>query len=315
MPGPYAHITLLHELMKPARLKQIFSSSSGFGAALQEYFPYTALGAVSPDYPNLCRVNDAAPQWADAMHYTRSCAMMTSGIVHIKESRGSARDKQLAWLLGYCAHVVTDMTIHPVVQAKVGVYAENQRQHRVCEMNQDSYIYRRMDDGEIGDSDMFARIVAQCGNRGDRNQLDRDIVTLWEVMLTDVHPDLSKANQPDCAAWHCGFIARMEECQAGQVRIFPLAANIAAKMELSYPRYDQVDRQFIEEQVIPTYVPQKLHYDEIFDRAVDNVVAVWKMIEQALCDNDPALLPIFGDWNLDNGLDEHGRLVFWEYIN
>ena len=312
MPGPYAHITLLHELLKPARLKPIFSSSSWFDAALQEYYPYAALGAVSPDYPNLCRVNDAAPQWADAMHYTYSCAMMTSGIAHIKASQGSARDKQLAWLLGYCAHVVTDMTIHPVVQAKVGVYAENQRQHRVCEMNQDSYIYHRMDDGEIGDSDLFARIIAQCSDHKDINQLDRDIVSLWEEMLTDVHPDLSKANPPDSSAWHRGFITRMEECQAGQVRLFPLAANIAGKMELSYPRYDQVDRQFIDAQLIPTEKPFHLHYDEIFEQAADNVAAVWRSVEQSLCDDDPALLPIFGDWNLDNGLDEYGRLEFWE---
>jgi hypothetical protein len=300
--------------MKPARLKPTFSSSSGFRAALQDYLPYAALGAVSPDYPNLCKENDAAPQWADAMHYTRSCAMVNSGIVNLKKSRGSARDKQLAWLLGYCAHVVTDMTIHPVVQAKVGVYAENQRQHRVCEMNQDSHIYHRMGDGEIGDSDLFARSVAQCGNHGDINQLDRDIVTLWERMLAEVHPDLSTANLPDCAAWHRGFIARVEEAQAGQVRLFPLAANIAAKMELSYPHYDQVDRQFIDAQLIPAQKPFHLHYDEIFEHAADNVVSFWRSMEQSLCDDDPALLPIFGEWNLDNGLDEHGRLVFWDQV-
>lgn len=312
MPGPYAHITMLQELMRPGTLESVFAPSSVYSTALIQYFPYCALGAVSPDYPNLARNDRESSRWADAMHYTRACDMITSGIKRVREAQGAARDKQLAWLLGYCAHVATDVTIHPVVQAKVGVYAENQRDHRICEMNQDSYIYRRMNLGEIGESDAFARTVAQCSNRDDSTQLDYDIVTLWKGMLKDVHPELYAAYQPDCASWHWEFITCVAGSTVDPVKLFPLAAFIAAKMELTYPTYETVALQYIDELEIPSINPQRLHYDEIFDHAVDNVAALWRLVERAACDENSPNLPTFSNWNLDSGLDELGRLVFWD---
>lgn len=312
MPGPYAHITLLHELMRPVRLNSIFSPSSGFGAALAAYFPYCALGAVSPDYPNLARRDRTASQWADAMHCTRACEMVTSGVRRVRGSEGTVRDRQLSWLLGYCAHVATDVTIHPVVQAKVGEYAENQRQHRICEMNQDSYIYRRMNLGEIGESDNFALTVAQCGNSADRTLLDRDIATLWEGMLEDVHPELFAGSPPDSASWHREFVAMVAGGAGDAERLFPLAGIIAAKLGLSYPSFNAVDRQFIEKQMVPAESPVYPHYDDIFDHAVSNVVTMWRLVEQAVCAVDSTPLPTPEEWNLDTGRDEHDRLVFWD---
>ena len=93
--------------------------------------------------------------------------------------------------------------------------------------------------------------------------------------------------------------------------LFPLADLIAEKMKLAYPLYDMVDKQYIENQIVPAEKPHHLHYDDIFDRAIGNVAVVWKLVELALDDDDPAYQPSFGDWNLDNGCDEHGRLVFW----
>jgi hypothetical protein len=204
------------------------------------------------------------------------------------------------------------MTIHPVVQAKVGVYAENRRQHRICEMNQDSYIYRRMMLGEIGESDSFALTVARCGDTDDKTELDHDIVTLWHGMLKDAHPDLYAAHAPSSLSWHREFVAKASDCRAGEVRLFPLAGVISAKMALSYPACDAIDRQFIDEQMVPLERPIYLHYDEIFDSAVANVAVVWGVVERAVCSEDTSYLSELTDWNLDNGLDEHGRLVFWE---
>lgn len=311
MPGPYAHITLLHELMKPARLESIFSPASRLNEVLTTCFPFCALGAVSPDYPNLVRHDDTAAQWADLMHCTRACGMIASGIRRVREVKGAVHDKLFAWLLGYCAHVATDVTIHPAVEAKVGAYAENQRQHRICEMNQDSYINRRMNSGEIGETDAFALTVLQCGNATDETRLDRDIVNLWEGMLGDVHPEPFVAHPPRVDSWHREFIVMAAGCAADAVRLFPLAGVIAAKMGLAYSAYDTVDRQYIEEQAVPSECPTYLHYDEIFDRAVDNVAEVWRQVEQAVRADGPANLSTFGDWNLDTGRDGHGRLVFW----
>ena len=312
MPGPYAHITLLYELMRPGRLKSIFSPLSGFDVALETYFSYCVLGAVSPDYPNLVRGNAAAAQWADAMHYTRACEMITSGIRCVRNTKEAARNKQLAWLLGYCAHVATDVTIHPVVQVRVGLYAENQRQHRVCEMNQDSHIYHRMNLGEIGEADLYALAVTQCSTPGDRSCLDPDIASIWEGMLADVHPGLFATNPPDSSSWHREFVAIVDDCAAGPVRLFPLACVIAEKMGLTYPVFSAVDPTFIEEQTVPTERLLSLYYDDIFFQAIGNVMMIWRQVEQAVFAEDSAPLPLFGDWNLDNGRDEHGRLVFWQ---
>jgi hypothetical protein len=237
--------------------------------------------------------------------------MIASGIERVRSTKRADCDKLLSWLLGYCAHVVADVTIHPIVQAKVGVYAENQRQHRICEMNQDSHIYRRMNMGEIGETDYFAQTVAKCSNSDDITLLDRDIVTLWEGMLEDVHPELFIAHPPDILSWHREFVFMVAGFAADAVRLFPLAGVIAAKMGMAYPAYATVDRKFIEEQMVPSERLHYLHYDDIFDHAVGNIAAVWTIVEQAICEDVSARLPMFGDWNLDNGRDEYNMLVFW----
>ena len=311
MPGPYAHITLLHELMRPGTPESIFFPSPGVLAVLEKYFHYCALGAVSPDYPNLARQDGTAARWADAMHITAVGEMVASGIRRINGTRGAVRDKQFAWFLGYCAHVATDVTIHPIVQARVGVYAENQRHHRICEMNQDSYIYRRMSLGEIGEADVFARTIARCSDAGDGTRLDSDIVALWEGMLADAHPQLLAACPPDTASWHREFIAKAADFRAGEVRLFPLADVIAAKIGAAYPAYGAVDRQYIEEQLVSSESPCHLHYDEIFDHAAANVAALWRVVEQAVCTGSPAEPRLCDGWNLDNGCDKDNKPVFW----
>ncbi len=312
MPGPYAHLTLLYELLQPARLKSIFSPASGFEAALRRYAPYCMLGGVSPDYPNLATGPGAAPPWADAMHVTRAGAMIPCGIRRVSGSRGAVRDKQLAWLLGYCAHAAADLTIHPVVEAKVGAYAANRRQHRVCEMNQDSYIYRRMKLGEIGASDYFTLIVTQCSPCGDRTPLDRDIAALWEELLAEVYPELFMTNPPDWANWQRGFHAMGAGNGVRAVRLFPLAGVIAASLGLAYPAFEDVDRQYIDDQLVPLEKPVLMQYDEIYERAAVNAIKLWRRVEQALCRDVPGHWPEGGTWNLDSGRDEHDRLVFWE---
>lgn len=311
MPGPYAHLTLLHELMRPGSPGAAFLPCSEVLTMLENYFPYCALGAVSPDYPNLARQDSTAVRWADAMHCAGVDEMLASAVRRIGGASGEVQDKQLAWLLGYCAHVVADVTIHPVVQAKVGVYAENQREHRMCEMNQDSYIYRRMNMGEIGEADTFARTIARCSDAGDYTRLDRDIVVLWEGMLADAYPQLFAACPPDVASWHREFIAWATDFRTGEVRLFPLAGVIAAKIGVPYPAYEAIDPQYIEGQPVPSESRDHLHYDEIFNYAVENVAVAWRMVEQAVCYNVPVRMRVFEGWNLDSGCDKHDRLVFW----
>lgn len=269
------------------------------------------LGAVSPDYPNLIQGNSSAREWADVMHCQQACQMIASGIELIRRAEETVREKQLAWLLGYCAHVATDVTIHPVVDAKVGKYAENQRHHRICEMNQDSYIYRRMKLGEVGDSDRFAMSIVQCSNGDDKTRLDSDIASLWDAMLKDVYQQLSVTNPADVASWHREFVANVDSHAAGDRRPFPLAAVISARISLDYPAYEAVDRQYISGLTVSKEKPSPLNYDDIFYHAICNVAVIWMLMERAVFVNDSPPLSDFGDWNLDTGRDELNRLVFW----
>jgi len=303
---------MLYELMQQDRLESVFSASSSFPAMLRSNFHYVMLGAVSPDYPNLAFGDEKAVLWADAMHFTRASKMITSGIERIRATEeGIVRDKQLAWLMGYCAHVAADVTIHPVVMAKVGPYAENQRQHRICEMNQDSYIYRRMKLGEVWESDSFAQVVLQCSSMADKSCLDNDIVTLWKGMLEDVHPEMYFVNSPDITKWHSQFVARVAATENTDVKLFPLAGLISQKMQLNYPSREKLDFQYLADQMVPLDPPHYLHYDQIFDSAVCNIKALWSLVEESVCSGDLSNVCTFGDWNLDTGTDEHGRLVFW----
>jgi len=68
MPGAYAHMTLVNLLRKPARLEEIPGFPNEAISAVLEYFRFTELGAVSPDYPYLAIGDINSAKWADDIH-------------------------------------------------------------------------------------------------------------------------------------------------------------------------------------------------------------------------------------------------------
>lgn len=309
MPGPYAHITLVNELRKNIMKKSAYVPTCEAMSALLDFFAFCKLGAVSPDYPNLAADDGNALLWADAMHYTRTGDMIRSGVRYVRSIDNNARCKALAWLLGYSAHVATDVTIHPIVQIKVGDYAANKRQHRLCEMHQDAFVYQRMNLGEIGESNRFSAAVSGCAEQVDQERLDAVIVQLWNAMLKEVHPDLYVSHPPDVQGWHSRFVSLANSGDAAGGMLFPLANLIASRIGSRYPRFDEVDTQYVEKLQIPT--GYDMHYDEIFDKAMENVGLIWRMIERGICVDDPSCLSYIREWDLDTGLDENGKYAFW----
>ena len=84
---------------------------------------FLELGCISPDYPYLNVTSGHSKQWADAMHYTHTCQAIFVGADLVRKlPQGASKEKCLSWLMGYAAHVITDMCIHPVVELKVGTY-------------------------------------------------------------------------------------------------------------------------------------------------------------------------------------------------
>lgn len=310
MPGAYAHITLVNVLREPARLQAIGFSNQA-SAAVLDYLRFVELGAVSPDYPYLSILEGNSAQWADLMHYERTGEMVKAGIEGVNALEGEPKRRAFSWLLGYAAHVATDVTIHPVVELKVGPYAENKKEHRICEMHQDAYIFSsRMNLGEIGLSEHLSSGIGRCTERGTPGVVDVAVKKLWRGMLTRVHPQHAADNPPDIDQWHRGFDRMVNKIGEEGNRLMPIARHIAVNCGLTYPAVEDIDHaEYVTALEVPT--GKKAHYNQIFDRAIESVGKAWRAIERAVYQDDHQSPGFFGNWNLDTGRDETGRLVFW----
>lgn len=309
MPGAYAHLTMVNVAKESTHLEKL-SFSNPAASALLKYFKFCELGAVSPDYPYLAIGDSAAARWADLMHYDRTGEVLQAGISGVRALQGDKRERAFAWLLGYSAHVATDVTIHPVVELKVGPYAQNKKGHRVCEMHQDAYIWgTRMNLGGVGVSKHLASGILRCTEGNQPGIVDNTVKGLWEQMLRSAHPTETKSNPPQVDKWHNGFDLVVNKIAGEGHRLFPFARHVAANQGLTYPTFDEIDRkEYIDKLKAPTGL---LHYDAIFDHAKDSVGKAWSSIEKAVYGNDANAVSFFGDWNLDTGRNNKNELVFW----
>jgi hypothetical protein len=308
MPGAYAHITLVNQFRDTKRLNALLGFPKKAKSALLKWFKFCELGAVSPDYPYLAVGNSDAAKWADLMHYTNTGEIIRTGAKHLRTIQGETQLKCFAWLLGYCAHVVTDVTIHPIVELKVGPYKGNEKNHRICEMNQDAYIFPRLNLGDAGLSDHLQSGIASCSDSSDEDILDRDIVTLWGKILQEVHPVEYSANLPNIDKWHDGFNIVVEAVSEVGNHLLPCARHVAADCGLAYPSFVDLDRQYIDNLATPVGHD---NYDVIFDRAISNVGSTWVHLANGVFNNDMTYLAQIKDWNLDTGRNSSNKLEFW----
>ena len=263
MPGAYTHITVVNLAREPARLGAGPGIPREAGLALSKWFKFCELGAVSPDYPYLA-LSASANKWADLMHYHDTGAMVKVGVDLVRRMVGTGRQKAFVWLLGYAAHVVTDATIHPVVELKVGPYAENKRRHRVCEMHHDAYIFQRLGLGEVGLSEHLSSGILKCASA--EGVLDPAVSSAWQGMLQACHPEEFAGNPPEVGAWHKGFDLIVNRIAEEGNHLLPIARHVAVDCGLTYPAADSVDRaEYIAALVTPHGVSP---YDEVFDKAI-----------------------------------------------
>lgn len=309
MPGAYAHITLVNLAKETNRLENISGFPRKAIPAVLKFFKFCELGAVSPDYPYLAVGDKNAAQWADAMHYTKTGQMIHSGIKYLRNLTGDQQRKCLAWLLGYAAHVTTDVTIHPIVELKVGRYQGNEKQHRICEMNQDSYIFQRMNLEGIGRSEHLDSGILACSDPLKKDKMDSDIESLWRLMLKDVYSDDFKKNKPNIHKWHKKFKLMVADIAEEGYHLVPLARHVASGLGLTYPAEKDIDKQYIENLNVPG--GSKQHYDAIFDKAINNVGNIWQMVASGVYDGNEDYRTKIGEWNLDSGKNEKGQLAFW----
>ena len=181
MAGCYTHLTVVSKIIDKRVLKNI-GFNGGLSKMLREWSNYALLGAVSPDLPYL----GLGKKWADKFHYVKTAQIVREGLAELcgKSLDVDQTQKQIAWLFGYATHLVTDLYIHPVIEMKVGPYAENATEHRTCEMNQDVWILKKEMFNDVGRCEIFDNTIKTCTEKGAEGYfVDKAISKFWKVLM------------------------------------------------------------------------------------------------------------------------------------
>jgi len=305
MPGAYAHLSVVNDAQKLAEAVGL-GNETLYHLSLN--LKFVELGAVSPDYPYLA-LKAGQKKWADNMHYANTAKLMQAGVAAIPRLPQQAQGRATVWLLGLAAHIATDMTIHPVVELRVGPYQGNEAEHRRCEMHQDAFIFPRvMNVGETGLSEHLATGIATCHAPDDEDALDPAVRHVWMEMLEAAYPGQGAAQGASPDAWHNGFRGVLS-AMAGVNHLFPIARHVSTKLNLTYPTEAEIDDSFILQLKTPE---GPMDYQAIYERARANVLLVWKGLDQALEQGGSDALDRLENWNLDTGRSvQTGQLVFW----
>jgi hypothetical protein len=314
MPGSYAHIALANLASEKRSLLEIEGFPREAIDAAGLHLNFLELGSISPDYPYLDVGSSDSKKWADAMHYTHTCKMIGVGADMVRAlPHGRSRDKCLAWLMGYAAHVVTDMCVHPVVELKVGPYKGNETAHRRCEMHQDAYIFRRVGTGMPQTANHIKATILTCYDPNQPQSLDFDLKTLWNSIFKIVHPDLFASDTPDLDKWHRRCNTILEKLLPTTSELVGFARHVCDGLAISYPTPETIDRiSYIDSLQVPTTDPMK--YDDIFEFAIKQVQLAWVDITRSALGDGTIISYRDDEWDLDTGknqLDSSNKKVFW----
>lgn len=320
MPGSYAHITMVNEASEKRRLLKIdgFPREAIDAANLQSRF--LELGCISPDYPYLDIASGDSKKWADAMHYTHTCQAVYVGAELVRGlPAGIVKDKCLAWLMGYTAHVVGDMCIHPVVELKVGPYKGHEIPHRRCEMHQDAHIFRRLGTGMPQVAGHIKATIFRCGSPEIPKRLDGDIRKLWEELLRTVYPQAFVDDLPDLDKWHRRCYEILEKLLPTSSRMIGFARHVCDGLGFSYPSLEEIESGYINDLAVPSPKGEdrRIDYDDIFDWAIQRVQQVWLDVTRHALGQADLITFRNQEWDLDTGRDklaENKGRVFWEVV-
>lgn len=202
MSGGYTHITLAQLAIEEVRNRREGLLHADAKHALGNWKKYCIVGSVAPDYPYLDVLDSNSCAWADAMHKGHALELLRNGVVKIRDiADENIRQKCMAWLFGFAAHIATDGTIHPVVNIKVGPYENNKTDHRRCEMSQDVYAHSRLNIGALQLNQQISANVEDTSECNDQSRMDADIVQLWHEILTGTY----NLEPPKINDWHAAM--------------------------------------------------------------------------------------------------------------
>jgi hypothetical protein len=333
MAGGYTHITVVQAAAAEVRQRSDLLHDEA-RMALSRWLKYTIIGAVGPDYPYLDIADRSSEQWATVMHTSSSLEVIRECVRLIRPmSDELIRQKCMAWLFGFASHCVTDGTVHPVVNLKVGPYEQNKTAHRRCEMAQDVLVNAKLNLGPIALNEQLSHTVAQTSDGSDCFRLDRDIARLWQAALNTVYrsgqppesaltklgwladklrqwrgaPVARPLPAPDPDEWHRAMWRIMKLAENGGPLI-PVARHATANAGLTYPATP--DPQYILRLQVPEPSGERMDFEDIYTKAISHIVKFWGYLSLAL-QGRPSPLDTMAGWSLDNGLDQNNNYVFW----
>jgi hypothetical protein len=320
MAGTFAHITVVNTLCTTGEvLESIETLTRVMRYSLRKYLNFCELGAVSPDCPQLKLPDLSAAAWSQVMHHGKTADIVRQAVplVFAMDWRRAATQQCIAWLFGYVGHLVTDMTVHPVLNLKNGTYAEHPRTHRVCEMNQDVYIFHQRGLGEVTKAEYLRECgIGTCSTTGDARKLAPAVARLWTKSLKAVQsakqtpkpatPKPAKPPEPD--EWYHHFVAILDKFVEEGGRLPRFLRGFLESEGLVFPEIENVRREYLRN--LPTPLGETLDYDELFERVQANLKRTWRELGLALDLGQPELFTL-PNGDLDSGLDEAGQSVFW----
>lgn len=315
MPGTFAHLTLVDTLCVGKTLEAIDTLDDPVIQALLEYINYCGLGAVSPDYPYLSLGDYSAEGWANGMHYYHSADFVQRAVSLLagRDYHDPATQKAIAWLFGFVAHIVADVSMHPVINLIVGPYEQNKKEHRRCEAHQDAYIFTTMDLGDINKADYITNCgIASCSVG---RKLDDTIAGLWDDCLKTIPigPDVRKGihgptRAPNIDDWNARFVATIEEVSDALPHLPLLCRIFDHLLGIGYPEPGELDWRYIRN--LPTPGGATKDYEELFWWMQGNTQRAWRNLGEALHGGSASLLSL-ANADLDTGEDPSGQSIYW----
>jgi hypothetical protein len=304
MSGGYVHITLAQEAIEEACFRRAGLLHDDAKQALGYWKKFCIVGALSPDYPYLDLLHSDSPDWADAMHKGHAVELLRDGVARIRGmTDANVRQKCMAWLFGFAAHVATDGTMHPVVNLKVGgPYEQHKTMHRRCEMSHDVYAHARLNMGPLECNKQISTNVNDTSDASSQDRMDPDVANLWQGMLNTVYPGRPS---PQINDWHKAIRALMQIAQSGNLLV-PFARHVAANQGLVYPAAPE--SEFISGLATP--VGSKVEFEVVFQKAFNNVLDLWGWLALSM-QNKASPLDKLASWSLDSGIDDAGRMTYW----
>ena len=307
MSGGYTHVTLTQLAIEEACFRREGLLHDDAKHALGYWKKFCIVGAVAPDYPYLDVTESDSCAWADVMHKGHAVELLRNGVAKIRDMADvNVRQKCMAWLFGFATHVATDGTIHPVVNLKVGPYEQNKTEHRRCEMSQDVYAHARLNLGVLDFNQQISTNVADTSDVDNPDRMDPDVAQLWQDLLTSVYSgSYPQLRPPKIHEWHSAMHRMMKIGESGNV-LFPFARHVAAHQGLVYPAAPET--QYIQGLEVPGGLT--MDFEEIFQKAFNNIVELWGWLALSLQKRDSPL-DTLTSWSLDTGIDETDRMIYW----